>query len=90
MWHQEVDTFGLNNSSSVIIPAESNFINHLNGDNESQTNRGSLLQLAPTTGLFLTGSGASCNTWNMSQSVGFSKYSINRFNMQSTRIRTLM
>ena len=28
VWHQEVDTFGLNNYSSVIIPEESNFMNH--------------------------------------------------------------
>ena len=66
MWHQEVDTFGLNNYSSVIIPRESKFMKHLNGDNELQTNKGSLLQLAPTTGLVVTGNGASCNTWTIS------------------------
>ena len=55
-------TFGLNNYSSVIIPGESKFMNHQNGDNEFQTNKGSLLQLAPTTGLVVTGNGTSCNT----------------------------
>ena len=35
---------------------------------------GLLLQLAPTTGLFLTDSGASCNAWNISHSVSFNKY----------------
>ena len=52
------------------------FMNNQNGDNEFQTNKGSPLQLAPTTGLVITGNGASCNTWNISQSVCFRKYSI--------------
>ena len=70
------DTFRLNNTSSVIIPGESNFMNYYNGDNASQTIRVSLLQLAPTTGLVVTGSGASCNTLDISQMVSFWKYSI--------------
>ena len=45
-------------------------------DNEFLTNKGSLLQLAQTTGLVVTGNGASFNTWNISQSVCFRKYSI--------------
>ena len=28
LWHQEVNTFGLNSYSSVIIPEESKFMNH--------------------------------------------------------------
>ena len=57
-----MNTFGLNNYSSVIIPGESRFMNHKNGDNEFQTKKGSLLQLAPITELVVTGNRASCNT----------------------------
>ena len=56
-----MDTFGLSKYSSIVNPRESKFINHLNGDKEFQTTRGHL-QLAPTTGLVVTGNGASCNT----------------------------
>ena len=71
-----MNAFGLNNYSSVIIPGESKFMNHQNGDSEFQTNKRSLLQLASTTGLVVTGNGTSCNTWNISYSVCFRKYSI--------------
>ena len=78
MWDQEVNTvfICLNNYSSVIIPGERNFINHSNIDNESQTNRGSLLQLAPTSGLVVTGSRADGKTWNNSKRDRFRKYRI--------------
>ena len=42
----------------------------------SQTKRGSLLQLDPTSGLVVTGSGANCNTWNIPKSDRFRKYLI--------------
>ena len=55
---------------------ETHFMNNQNGDTGFQTNRGSLLQLTPTTGLVVTGSGPGYNTWNISQSVSFRKYSM--------------
>ena len=68
--------FGLNNYSSVIISRDRNFMNHSSGDNDTQTNRGSLLQLATTSGLVVIGSRANCNTLNISKSDLFRKYSI--------------
>ena len=41
-------------------------------------------------GLVVTGNGASCNTWNISQSVCFRKYSIDGVEIKSKRIRTLI
>ena len=41
-------------------------------------------------GLVVTGNGASCNTWNISQSVCFRKYSINGVEKQSKMVRTLI
>ena len=44
---------------------------------------GPLLQLAPTAGLVVTGSGASCKTWNILKSVSFRKYSM--YEVQHTK-----
>ena len=65
-------------------------MNHLNGDNEFQTNEGSLLQLAPTTGLVVTGNGASCNTCNIPQSVVLGNIQLMGVEIQSKRIPTLI
>ena len=81
-----MDTFGLSKYFSIINPRESKFINHLNGDKEFQTNKGSLTT-CPDYGAGCNRQRGICNTHKVFvlgniQSVGVE--------IQSEKIRTLI
>ena len=57
----------------LTLDGVTSFLRVVNVRNESQTNMGSLFQLVPMLGLVVTGIEASCISWNILQSVSFSK-----------------